>query len=69
MPPGHKMTFKDALHTVSVGLLKKMALPKIAMKLFPSLRIIDLAFDELEVRSFFVSSESSCNVTYWVRST
>ena len=57
VPPGHKMTFKDALHTVSISLLTKVVLPKSVMKTFSSLRIIDLAFDELRVRSF-VSSGS-----------
>jgi len=46
-PVGHKMTFKDALYTVSVGITTKLALPSFVMRLSSSLRKIDLAFDEL----------------------
>ncbi len=43
------MTFKDALRTVSVGTITKVALPSFFMRLSSSLRKIDLAFDELRV--------------------
>ncbi|KAF8622696.1 hypothetical protein AX15_006794 [Amanita polypyramis BW_CC] len=48
-PPGHKMTFKDALHTVSVSVILKVVLPSFVMKLSSSLRAVDLAFDELRI--------------------
>ena len=51
MPLGHSMMFSDALHTVSIGVFMKLALPSIVMKMLPSLRKIDLAFDELRVTS------------------
>ena len=57
VPPGHKMTLTDALHTICVGIITKVVFPSFVMKLFPSLRTIDLAYDELKVRSL-VSSES-----------
>ena len=66
VPPGHKMTFKNALHTVSIGVMAKMLLPGFVMKLSSFLRTIDLAFDELGVRSCFVRK---LLMTYRVRST
>ncbi|KAK2463189.1 hypothetical protein APHAL10511_004844 [Amanita phalloides] len=44
---GHKMMFKDALRTLALGVIAKVAIPSIVMNLFPSLRTINLAFDEL----------------------
>lgn len=52
IPTGHRMTFKDALHTVSVGIPFKVVLPSFVMRLSSSLRKIDLAFHELRVRSY-----------------
>ncbi|KAF8726525.1 hypothetical protein AX14_007768 [Amanita brunnescens Koide BX004] len=49
IPTGHRMTFKDALHTVSVGIPFKVVLPSFVMRLSSSLRKIDLAFHELRV--------------------
>lgn len=45
------MTFKDALHTVSAGIVMKIVLPSFVMRLSASLRKIDLAFNELQVWS------------------
>ncbi|KAH9018729.1 cytochrome P450 [Lactarius pseudohatsudake] len=47
VPPGHQMTFKDALHNVSSNLLLKMGVPSWAMKLTERTRRVNLAFDEL----------------------
>ncbi|KAK7457058.1 hypothetical protein VKT23_010360 [Stygiomarasmius scandens] len=48
VPPGHKMTFKDALHEVSTGVFTKLIIPQWAMHLTNRLRKIQLAFDELD---------------------
>ncbi|KAH9074315.1 cytochrome P450 [Lactarius deliciosus] len=47
VPPGHQMTFKDALHIVSSNLILKMGIPNWAMKLTEHTRRVNLAFDEL----------------------
>jgi hypothetical protein len=49
VPPGHQMTFKDALHVLSSNLIFKIALPKWSMHLTERLRRINLAFDEMKV--------------------
>ena len=49
VPPGHSMTFRDALHTVSVGGYLRVAIPVIIMNMFSPLRKINLAIDELQV--------------------
>jgi len=49
VPPRHKLTFRDAMHTVSVGVPFKVVLPTIVMKMSATLRKIDLAFDELRL--------------------
>jgi hypothetical protein len=43
------MTFKDALHVVSVDVVWKLLIPSWAMGLTARLRRVHLAFDELEV--------------------
>jgi cytochrome P450 len=48
VPPGHQMTFKDALHVLSSNLIFKIALPKWSMHLTERLRRINLAFDEMK---------------------
>ncbi|KAI9438742.1 cytochrome P450 [Lactarius indigo] len=48
VPPGHQMTFKDALHIVSTKLFLKMVAPDWAMNLTERTRRINLAFSELE---------------------
>ena len=49
IPPGHQMTFKDALHVLSKNLVLKIALPKWAMNLTERTRRINLAFIEMKV--------------------
>ncbi|KAK7457059.1 hypothetical protein VKT23_010361 [Stygiomarasmius scandens] len=48
VPPGHKMTFKDALHEVTIGVFTKALFPKWAMNMTERLRKVQLAFDELD---------------------
>ncbi|KAH9172715.1 cytochrome P450 [Lactarius sanguifluus] len=48
VPPGHQMTFKDALHTLSSNLGLKIILPNWAMNLTEHTRRINLAFNELK---------------------
>ncbi|TDL22861.1 cytochrome P450 [Rickenella mellea] len=48
LPPGHKMSFKQALHFVSTGLFWKVIFPNWAMGLHKKLREVRLAFKELE---------------------
>ncbi|KAH9485050.1 Cytochrome P450 monooxygenase 124 [Psilocybe cubensis] len=52
IPPGHSMTFKDALHVVTVEIFLKIILPDWAMGLTKRLRRARLAFEEL--RSYMV---------------
>ncbi|KAJ3514323.1 hypothetical protein NLJ89_g2441 [Agrocybe chaxingu] len=47
IPPGHQMTFKDALHIVTTDIFVKLIVPDWAMRLTPRLRRAKLAFDEL----------------------
>jgi hypothetical protein len=49
VPPGHNMTCRDALHTVSVGGHLRVAIPEVIMNMFSPLRKINLAIDELHV--------------------
>jgi hypothetical protein len=49
VPPGHQMTFKDALHVSSANLGWKIILPRWALSLTEPTRKVDLAFKELEV--------------------
>ena len=51
VPPGHQMTFKDALHIVSTNLVLKSVFPDWAKYLTKQTRKTDLAFNELKVRS------------------
>ncbi|KAH8991730.1 cytochrome P450 [Lactarius akahatsu] len=48
VPPGHQMTFKDALHIVSTKLFLKMVAPDWVMNLTERTKRINLAFSELE---------------------
>ena len=52
IPPGHQMTFKDALHIMSANLLLKLILPNWAKYLMGHARKVDLAFTEIKVRHF-----------------
>ncbi|KAJ2916798.1 hypothetical protein MD484_g3665, partial [Candolleomyces efflorescens] len=47
-PPGHKLTFRDALHRVAVDIFVKLAVPKWAMGLTERTRQAQISFDELE---------------------
>ncbi|KAG0693434.1 cytochrome P450 [Suillus ampliporus] len=49
VPLGHKLTFKDALHTVAQNLIIKTLIPRWAMGLTKRFRHIRLAFDELHL--------------------
>ncbi|KAN0127113.1 cytochrome P450 monooxygenase [Lactarius tabidus] len=48
VPPGHQMTFKDALHIVSSNLFLKISLPRWTTNLTEYTRKVDLAFNELK---------------------
>ena len=52
IPPGHQMTFKDALHTMSTNLILKIILPRPVKYLTKHTRKVDLAFTEIKVRYF-----------------
>jgi hypothetical protein len=52
VPPGHQMTFKDALHIMSTNLILKIILPNWAKYLTKHTREVDLAFTEIKVRNF-----------------
>ena len=49
IPPGHQMTFKDALHILSTKVIVKMIVPEWAKNLTKEISTVHLAFDELEV--------------------
>jgi len=49
IPPGHEMTFKDALHVVTTDFFFKLFVPESAMSLTKRLRKCQLAFAELRV--------------------
>ncbi|TFY55986.1 hypothetical protein EVG20_g9110 [Dentipellis fragilis] len=49
VPPGHTMTFKDALHTVSTDVFLKLIIPDRAMGLTKRFRHVRDAFKELDL--------------------
>jgi len=49
IPPGHKMTYKDALHTATTNSLLKIIVPNWAMGLTQKLRDTKQAYDEIHV--------------------
>jgi hypothetical protein len=49
VPPGHQMTFKDALHILSTNIVLKIVLPNWAKNLTKHTRKVVLAFTELKV--------------------
>jgi hypothetical protein len=49
VPPGHQMTFKDALHILSTNLLQKIIIPDWAKNLMKHSRNVELAFSEMKV--------------------
>ena len=54
-PEGHKMTFKDAVHTLCAELITAMSVPRWAMGLSHKLRTARLSVDEMHVSSFGLS--------------
>ncbi|THV03109.1 cytochrome P450 [Dendrothele bispora CBS 962.96] len=48
IPPNHSMTFKDALHEVTVGVFTKLVFPRWMMGWTERLRKVQRAFDELD---------------------
>src|ERR1700733_4087880 len=49
LPPGHQMTFKQALHIVSGSFMLKLVIPDWAPGFTQQIRDTRLAFDELQV--------------------
>ena len=49
IPPGHKMTYKDALHVVTNDILLKLMFPDWVLGLTPRVRKVKLGFEELHV--------------------
>ena len=49
LPPGHQLTFKDALHTMSTDIFLKLIVPGWAMGLTKHLRHVRQAFIEMDV--------------------
>lgn len=49
IPPGHQMSFKDALRILSTNLTLQLILPSWAKNLTENTRKVQLAFTELEV--------------------
>jgi hypothetical protein len=49
VPPGHQMTFKDALHILSSKVILKVVVPYWARNLTEQTRKVNLAFTELGV--------------------
>ena len=49
VPPGHQMTFKDALHVVSTNMFLKLVVPNWVLNLTEHTRKVKLAFNELKV--------------------
>jgi hypothetical protein len=49
VPPGHQMTFKDALHILSTNLFHKIIIPNWAKHLTKHSKNVELAFSELKV--------------------
>jgi hypothetical protein len=49
VPPGHQMTFKDALNILSTNLIMKIALPDWAKNFTKHTREVHMAFMELKV--------------------
>ena len=49
IPPGHTMTYKDALHVVTNDFMLKLMIPGWALGLTPRLKKVKLGFEELHV--------------------
>lgn len=50
IPPGHTMTYKDALQVTTNEFILKLVVPSWALGLTPRLRRVKLGFEELHVR-------------------
>ena len=50
IPPGHSMTYHDALHIVASDFIIKLIVPSWALGLTARMRKVKLAFEELHVR-------------------
>ena len=55
IPPGHTMTYKDALQVTTHDFILKLAVPGWALGLTPRLRKVKLGFEELHVCRFQIS--------------
>jgi hypothetical protein len=62
VPPGHQMTFKDALHILSSKVILKVVVPYWARNLTEQTRKVNLAFTELGVCDF--GSSSALSICY-----
>ncbi|KAF9060543.1 cytochrome P450 [Rhodocollybia butyracea] len=49
IPPNHRMSFKDAIHEVTLNLMTKVVVPNWALGLTKRLRRVRLAFEELNM--------------------
>jgi hypothetical protein len=61
IPPGHTMTYKDALHVTTTDFVLKLTVPGWALSLTPRLRKVKLGFEELHVRQW------NYYYYYWLR--
>ena len=50
VPPGHQISFKDALYILSANLILKVGLPDWAKYLTTHTRKVDMAFKEIKVQ-------------------
>lgn len=62
LPPGHQLTFKNALHIVTTDIFLKLIIPDFALGLTKRFRDVRLAFIELEVRIFCGGQRSELTV-------
>jgi hypothetical protein len=63
VPPGHQITFKDALHVISANLILKLSLPDWAKYLTTHTRKVEMAFTEFKVMcNVVVLTVRACNI-------
>jgi len=60
VPPGHQMTFQDALHILSSNMIMKLVLPDWTKNLTKKTKRVHLAFIEMGVRDFRSSLSCTC---------
>ena len=65
VPPGHQMTFQDALRVSAENMTLKIMLPSWTMKLTERTRKINLAFNEVEVPVSTRYMLCPPRLTYW----